>query len=256
MKYDLKDCTFLIPVRLDSIDRLVNLRAILIFLEQHFETNIHILEADRYNTKLIQGIISSNVKYSFIKDYDPIFHRTMYINKMVRDSHTSIVSVWDTDVIIPPHQVVKSIDLLRNNKNDFVTPYMKKFLDVPKIIGELFFKSKDWQLLEKHKNKMKLLYRPNPVGGAFFAQKKEYIESGLENTNFYGWGIEDGERVNRWIKLGYRFSQVEGPLFHLTHSRGSNSVFHSVDQRKRKTNEFNRICSLTKEELEKEIANW
>ncbi|GHT60450.1 hypothetical protein AGMMS50239_09440 [Bacteroidia bacterium] len=37
------------------------------------------------------------------------------------------------------------------------------------------------------------MYPPNPVGGAFFCDVKAYKESGLENEQFYGWGMEDGD---------------------------------------------------------------
>ena len=43
---------------LDSIDRLVNLEASVEFLLKHFDTNIHILEADQLNTGLIQSVVS------------------------------------------------------------------------------------------------------------------------------------------------------------------------------------------------------
>jgi len=74
------------------------------------------------------------------------------------------------------------------------------------------------------------MYAPNPIGGAFFANLKCYKESGLENENFYGWGMQDGERFYRWRNMGYRIRRIPGPLFHLSHPRGQNSVFHDTDQ--------------------------
>ena len=78
-------------------------------------------------------------------------------------------------------------------------------------------------ILEEHTAFMQSLYAPNPVGGVFFANRQSYIESGLENESFYGWGLEDGERYNRWKNLDYKVSRVRGDAFHLTHPRLENS---------------------------------
>ena len=117
----------------------------------------------------------------------------------------------------------------------------------------MLFRS-EWTVLEKHEHKMKQMYPPNPVGGVFFANRKTYIESGMDNQNIYGWGIEDGERVNRWISLGYTYKRVQGNLYHLTHARGLNSNFYSKEDRNIKLRELNRIISMSKEELREEVS--
>lgn len=256
MRYNFKDVTFLIPTRLDSIDRLVNLQATVSFIQKYFETKIRILEADSFNSFWVEKLISKNVDYTFVEDFDPVFFRTFYINKMVEMCDTSYVCVWDTDIIVPPEQLIKSVELLRTDKADFASPYQKKALDTSKIIRDLYLKKNDWEILDKHQNKMKQMYPPNPVGGAFFADRQKYVESGLENLNFYGWGIEDGERVTRWKVLGYRFERIEGNLYHLTHARGINSTFQSPEQRKKKLKLLENIRISTKDELRKEIENW
>ena len=88
---------------------------------------------------------------------------------------------------------------------------------------------------------MKEMYSPNPVGGAFLANLKTYKKSGLENENFYGWGLEDGERVARWGNLNYKIHRVTGPLFHLSHGRGVNSTFHNDDQHFIKSKEIKNV---------------
>ena len=57
------------------------------------------------------------------------------------------------------------------------------------------------------------------VGGAVFAQTEKYLQAGMENEDFYGWGLEDGERHYRWLSFGYRIYRSEGCLFHLSHPR-------------------------------------
>ena len=46
MKKDLKDCTFIIPIRIESTDRLRNVITILCYLNSNFDTNIIVKEVD------------------------------------------------------------------------------------------------------------------------------------------------------------------------------------------------------------------
>ena len=47
MKKDLKDCTFIIPIRIESTDRLRNVITILCYLNSNFDTNIIVKEVDK-----------------------------------------------------------------------------------------------------------------------------------------------------------------------------------------------------------------
>ena len=76
---------------------------------------------------------------------------------------------------------------------------------------------------------MNLLYTDDAVGGAFIINTKNYKYIGGENEDFYGWGIEDGERYMNWLNNGYRIFRAKGPLFHLSHPRGINSLINRDD---------------------------
>lgn len=78
----------------------------------------------------------------------------------------------------------------------------------------------------------------------------------MENEKFYGWGRENGERINRWKILEYRYVRVPGPFFHLTHERGLNSRFHSSKQDDIKASEVFRLYAMSKEEMINEIKKW
>ena len=49
MRIDLTDVTFLILIRLDSIQRLENVKVVTDSLLKYFDTNIYVLEADSYD---------------------------------------------------------------------------------------------------------------------------------------------------------------------------------------------------------------
>lgn len=255
-KTDLQDVTFLFRLRVDSIERLENILMVIDFISHHFDTNIHVLEAASYNNDIARKLLPQKVSYRFVEDYDPIFHQTKYITETVENCRTPYLAVWDTDVIIDPVQIITSVNWLRQNVADFVSPYKDKALDTTRIIRELYVKTRDIGVLQDNKEKMRELYAPNPVGGGFIAKRAKYIQSGIENEYFYGWGRADGERINRWKILGHRYKRVSGPLFHLTHGRGISSKFHSPHQDDIKFSEVLRIYTMSNDELEEEVRTW
>lgn len=222
-KDSLRDVTFLIIIRLDSLERLENLLSVIRFLKRSFETNIHLLECDRRPNPILLKVMPRGLRYVFYQDYDPVLYRTRRLNQALGMIDTEFVSIWDADVIVPSRQVLMAVDSLRKKEYDFVYPYKTFFLDVPLFIKEQFIKTNNVNALLKNMDKMPQLYQPNPCGGAFLCDMKSYRNSGFENEGFYGWGIEDGERFSRWQDMGYRINQIPGPLFHLTHPRGLNS---------------------------------
>lgn len=255
-KINLQDFTFLIPLRIDTVNRLENTLVSIDYIRDNFDTRVSVLEASGRNTGLLNRLLPEGVNYVFIEDMDNIFHRTRYINQLVKSVDTEYIIVWDTDIIIPIEQLNKSVEMLRKREVDFVTPFKDKFLDTSKVLRGLYIQTRDLGILEMHQGKMKALYNPNPVGGAFFAHRQTYIEAGMENEKFYGWGREDGDRVNRWKILGHRHKHIDGVLFHLTHERGVNSTFHSANQDNRKMTEIHRSIAMSKEELQQEIKSW
>jgi predicted glycosyltransferase involved in capsule biosynthesis len=219
------------------------------YILENFDSEIIVIESGNRNSHILEKLLNKEIRYQFHIDNDPIFYRTYYINRIVEIIRTPLIGIWDTDVIAPPEQVVKAIELLRNNEADFVYPYDKYFLDTSPILSRLYFKEGKIEILLKNMKKMKEMYPPNPLGGAFLANAKAYRESGFENENFYGWGLEDGERYYRWEKLGYRIKRVPGPLFHLSHERGINSNFHDVDQHFNKKRELLNVVRARTQEV-------
>ena len=230
MKTNLKDVTFLVLVRLDSIERVENLLASTSYLVSNFETRVEVLEVSSYNNGIIKKLLNKKANYTFLEDDDPILFRTKYLNRMLSSVKTPFVAVWDVDVLLATDQIIETMDILRSGRADFVFPYEKKMLDTSMILRKQFFKKRKIDFLNKNTDKMKEMYPPVPIGGAFFCKLDSYIKTGLENEDFYGWGVEDGERYLRWKNSEFKVERVKGALFHLSHPRGINSIFHTQDQ--------------------------
>lgn len=247
---DLSDVTFTIPVKIDHEDREKNLKVVVDYLVKHFNTSIMICEQD---TEKVPEILDG-YKFDYIKvnREDGLIHRTRQLNVMAKQATTPYIANYDADVIFSVPQYVKTMELLRKDKADGVFPYAGRFEDVEKSVHVLFRNSLDIEVIKEHHLH---LNHPNSLGGAIFWNRKKFLEGGGENENFISWGWEDNERFNRFTKLGYRIKRVDGILYHLNHHRGHNSSPKNPEHTKNQ-HRYNKIMSLNKEQLLKEIKTW
>lgn len=224
----LNDVAFLLLAKFDSYVRLENALAVSEYISDRLKGNIRFMEVGNRSSSIFPKLMPVGVKYEFVQDDDNVLHRTWYINRMLDGVKEKYVAIWDVDVIIPENQVYEAVNALKQG-SDFSYPYEYDFLETSVEIRKMFLENKDPQTLIKCRDFMNRLYTPNPVGGVFFANLQSYMDCGKENVDFYGWGIEDGERYMRWLSQGKSISRVKGPLFHLTHPRGPNSTMPNSD---------------------------
>lgn len=252
--YDLLDVAFLIPIRIDSKDRMRNLNAVLKFLTDHFKTNIYVLEADSTRKAFLDDW---NVTYKFITDFNNVFYRTYYLNQLTAISNSQIIAIWDCDVIVNPGILEGAIQDIRHDSVDFSLPYDGRCFNVPERDQQYILDNiDDPQMLDSYTRQHKPLNHSFTVGGAVLFRRSTYLTIGKENENFYGWGPEDIERIKRSEILGFRFSQAETPLFHLDHFRGLNSGYYNKEAVFRGKAELIKICSMNKTELQNYILSW
>lgn len=255
MKIDLKDVTFLILIRLDSVERLENIVAVTGIMQRYFDTNIIVIEAARYNSGILKSIFSRKITYKYIEDKDPVLYKTKYFNIAIKDVETPFLAIWDADIVPDKKAVLKLVEKLRSGDADAGFPYDGRCLDVPDIIRMLYIKKKDIRILYRNTNKMELLYGIPLVGGAVFIRKDEYLKIGMENEAYYGWGNDDFDRYHRFLKYKLKIHQGDGFLFHLTHPRGQNSVYCSKIKEQVSSRELRKTKNMIIEtpEAEKEI---
>lgn len=244
--------TFVIPVRIDSSERRENLDVVLEQLAKRRRSKIIVLEADNESKYRVPGDCP-NVIYRFVKDDNPIFYRTKYLNELLREADTSIVGIWDTDVIVPDDQIDCSIADIWNGKAVMSFPYDGRF---HLCSMEDSFVFRDNRLIEFLKGKKHSDCFIHSVGGAFLVHKNHYLEAGGENEHFYGWGMEDMERVKRMEILGLPVSRAGGVLYHLFHYRYENSRFYSSRLEEESRKEFLKVCSMSKDQLKHYVQTW
>ena len=90
-RFDLTEATFIIPIRIESQDRLRNVITTTAFLLENFDTNIIIKEVDsesifqRDALPILNDIleVDVNVNHIFEKSDAPLFHRQKVLNEMI-----------------------------------------------------------------------------------------------------------------------------------------------------------------------------
>ncbi len=237
--------TIVFPVRIDSKERLENLRTALRHLAG-WGCRIIVLEAD--GTPALEAEAwPEHVEYTFVEDTSAVFHRTRYINELLHMAGTDIVAVWDTDVLVDSALVHEAIcNILAGCTIAF--PYNGQFVMLSEQLSANMRKKTDLEYL-RHLGLKSFLGR-RLCGGAYLVHRLRYLQCGGENERFTGWGPEDAERFRRIRILGHKVAWTkDGQLYHLHHPRGANSDYQSEAEGDRLRREFIRICSMDKETL-------
>lgn len=221
-KIELKDTAILLLIHLDCLDRVKNLKTICDFINNHFDATVYVTEVDKCNYGVVQSVIPNNFIYNFVQDDDNILYRTKYLNMMARNASEKYIIVWDADVLLDPRQVETMIGILSGGVSKFCLPYDSDLLDVPTDIRDAYVKdNKNFEIIPKYNTLCPALYnhiQKNFIGGIFGCDRMFYLDNGLESEKYYGWGLEDGWRLNTAIQLT-KILRVTGNVYHLHHER-------------------------------------
>lgn len=246
---------FVIPLRVDSEERSRNLDLLLKELSAFQKVEIWILEADKCPHYQPKGN-NSNLHYIFKHDLDPVFHRTKYLNLLLKQTTCDIVGIWDTDAFVCKEQILDTIEKIKEGKAVMGFPYDGRFYMLSRDKTKTFIKTGSLDVLMKNLSEHYMVHGPHSVGGAFLVSRCMYLRNGGENENFYGWGPEDAERAKRMEILGLPVYRAKGALFHLYHPRKENSWFANKDIELKNRLEFLKVCGKTFEELSEYIQTW
>ena len=257
MKHDLKDVTFIIPLQIETDDRLRNIILTTSFLLNTFDTNVIIKEVDeepifqQWALPAIKRIVgdTSGLNYIFEKHNrnDDAFHRTKVLNDMVLLADTNIVVNYDSDIILPVSSYLEAVEKLKTC--DVVYPYRFGERGERKVKLDTQFDNKPAiDTFEQHpeikaylesgydENALegKYFYYPHQQGEGWaeygmvqFFNKQVYLDGYLENENFIAYAPEDVERYHRWTLLGYDVQRVDNYAYHFEHKRTPNSWFNN-----------------------------
>lgn len=237
--------TFIMPFRIDSNERKRNLEFVLHWLCP-LGAHILLLEADNV-PRIESKSLDEHIEYEFIKDDNPIFHRTHYINQLLHKAQSEIVSIWDTDIITSYGQIEEAINNIRAGAI-ISYPYNGEFIMLTRQLSEELIKRKKLEYVINQR--LLPIFRRPFCGGAFFVNRNLYLSNGGENEHFTGWGPEDAERLRRVQIMGYQVKWTEkGKAYHLFHPRKENSRFFDENAAIEMRKELVKVCCMNREEL-------
>lgn len=253
-KIDLTDCTFIIPVKIDSEDREQNFRFVMKYFHDKFKTNIIITESYHNDDLVLKKQYADLLEKCNVtlieKPNEKYFKRTHYLNEMLKISKTKITINYDIDVFLPIHNYWEAKQMIHDGF-DLVYPFSKgKYqLEVPQSYRDELIKDSVIKVDMK-----RLLLNLAEYGHVQFFNTKTYKEGFGENEDFVSFGPEDQERYYRFKTLGYNVSHLTNRyVFHLNHSRGRDSSKHKHYDTN--VSLWEKIQKMNKEELLKYYKN-
>ena len=242
--YDLTKCTFIIPLRIETADRMRNITTSLIYLLSNFDTHVIIKEFDAEPifdlrvVPMLEQILPyeklCRIDHQFEKTSEFTFHRTRLLNDMLWQVKTPVTVNYDSDILLPVESYVYAQNMIVNEhkeNEDSIPPkvvypygfgnYQHQLHvgdeEVTKFINSGF----DFKSFEGHIRQWDAKY-----GFCQFFDTEEYKRLGGENENFIAYGYEDDERFFRFNLLS-SVARINDFIFHLEHGRSSNSWFNN-----------------------------
>jgi len=255
MKIDLKEATFIIPIRIESQDRLRNVITTTAFLLENFDTNIIIKEVDSESVFIRDVVpvlkdfydVDTHIFHIFEKSNKSLFHRQKVLNEMIVKANTEIIVNYDCDVLLPLDSYHEAYQSLLHHTHDVIYPYgqgmYQKQVRADDEVVSKFLETSDYQYLDEVSN-----LHTSDFGWVQFFNRQVYIDGGLENENFKAYAPEDKERFYRFNTLGYNVGRINDYVYHLEHARGENSWFsnpHMVSNME----EWEKIQNMNREQL-------
>ena len=164
MKKDLKDTTFILPVKIESEDRLRNVITVCCFLLENFDTKVILKEVDAESvfqkdalpqiSEYVEDAIENLTHVHEVPDQDdPVFYRMRYLNEMLDMVETPVVANYDCDVLLPVDTYVQAQKMC-TGEYDLVYPYgfgtwQKKIYADDPMVSEFLSNDCDFSILER-----------------------------------------------------------------------------------------------------------
>ena len=245
-RFDLDKCTFIIPLRIETADRMRNILTILIYLTRNFNTRVIVKEVDKESVyerevlpllkQALEPEMLSCIDHIFEKSDDFTFHRTKILNDMLWMVDTPVVCNYDSDIILPLESYINATNMISKG---WVHPEVEGGEPV-KVVYPYGFGTYQLQchVDDEHVTDFinsgfnfeafngRLREWDAKYGFCQFFDTEEYKKLGGENENFIAYGYEDDERYFRFNLLS-SVARLTENVFHLEHGRTKNSWFNN-----------------------------
>lgn len=237
----LTDTTVIVPVRIDSPDRLRNLGIALCWINRCCKGQRTIVlehaEADEAGSTAREH----GAEHVFLRS-EGCFHKTRVFNLGIALADRRFVLLYDCDVLVPVRALDEALGVLRRGEADYVYPYNGVMLEVacpepaPESILDAAFLSAEGahhgdarEAAPAGTTVLNGTVEEPSTGGAVACERRRLLLDGGFNENIMSYGCEDTELETRVTKLGARVQRVPGyNCFHLRHRRGADSHYNRL----------------------------
>ena len=253
-RFDLTKTTFIIPLRIETDDRMRNIITTLIYLTRNFNTKIIVKEVDKESVYLrdvkplleqaLEPEMLACIHHIFEQSDDFTFHRTKILNDMLWMVDTPVVANYDSDILLPLESYINATNMISqgwvhpdaegSKPVKVIYPYGYGDYQFQCHVGDNevtnFINSGfNFEYFNGHMRQWDAKY-----GFCQFFDTEEYKKLGGENENFVAYGYEDDERHFRFNLLS-SVGRIHEYVYHLEHGRTKNSWFnnpHCEDNKK------------------------
>jgi len=187
------------------------------------------------------GDLFHNFRVIFSYDSGCLFNKAHAINYAVMKSKTQYFAIVDMDALTKKKNIEMAIYLL-NKGIEVVHPFNRVVKDI--VDKKTFMKDYDFETVESPAQ-----YRDWADGGIVFWNKQSFIDIGMMNEYFIGWGGEDTEILIRANLCGLKQIRIDDVLYHLYHDRPMKRTDENIAN-------MEKLMQKSKKELLKEISKW
>ncbi len=224
-KFDLSDCSIVLPVQIDSVERFENIHFLFQYFEKYFR-NHQLIVIEQGVEQKIQP--HPNREIEFVNSGEE-FSVSQICNRGASRVKNPFFCKYDADALINPRAIFNAFERLkRETGTSFILPYNGISLNIQNPlrneimqsfdVGSLpFLRKEDLDGFQRANMRIK---NDDSTGLIHLFRTAVFRELGGYNEEFVGWGYEDEEVVARFDKLGHPRKILENyNAFHLDHPR-------------------------------------
>lgn len=220
--------SFILPVRIDNEDRLIDLKTILGFLTNHFKGSEILVLEDDSKSNCQHWIDQWDVTYVFLKNSGP-FARSHVLNQGLLLAKNEVAAIYDIDCLINPDLLRKGAKKILKTKSLIIFPHNEIWVNVKDSLKQSIIRNPEaknfpyFRMILKKKYSAEITLYSISSGVVLF-NRELLIKIGGFNEKMISYGWEDIEVLKRASKLGIYYYCLNGAsIIHLHHERGEHS---------------------------------
>lgn len=246
-----KEVAFIFPVMVDSDDRLYNMKCVIKYLREIFKNPTIIISEQKNSGLDFSDICDFHLIYN--TNFD-IIHKCKIINDAVKFFNSPYFIVNDCDCTVSGSSYMYAYHKLKLGY-DLIVCHNNSRLEITTDLRDNL--NRHWDFTKTYG--MKFFPVTLEIGGAVAYNRKTFLNNGMYNENFIGWGCEDDEIICRFEKFNsnvVRKLEFTDYLIHIDHPDSIGKRDFNTDQYKYNYNELIKIRNIDNDELSNYIRTW